>query len=324
MKEIKAGKLSNRYYVSGDSQYMKDMVKSEIKQRLDLGFEDFNLDEFWAMQVDDPRRIFDAILSIPVMSDRRMIIINDVHKLPAKFKKELVGFKIPDTSFLVLISPAPTRGQMDYHGKFKKAFKSYELQPPYDNELGTWIMEFVKEESKKMGGAAIGLFTSKVSLSLLAVRSELEKIYSYVGSRAEITRDDVLKVVSKSRTATIFQFVDAFGSRNIKECFNYSSELFDFGESATMMIFWLSKRSLEILQIISMLEKGASTRALASKLRVSEYWIKKYVSQARNYTSREIIEFISVLREGDKLIKSGKMGQKETISYIFGKLATIA
>ncbi|MBN1755268.1 DNA polymerase III subunit delta [bacterium] len=323
LTDIRKSEIAEGYYICGDSLFMRDILIRTIRKKSAIELEEFNISEFWARELAEPKAVIDSILAIPMMSPRKLTIIYDVHSLSLQFKKELAQFNIPETSTVVLTSLSTGITLGEYHRKFKSRFCFLDASPPYENELGYWLTHFARSRHKRIGGPAIQFFLKRVTPTLLTIKSELEKICAYIGDRPEITVDDIGQVVSQSRTANIFQFIDSFGQKDFKACLVHSQELFNYGESAPMMIYWLQRRCTELLKLLAYQAQGVSASEIAKKMRISPYWIKSYIAQARNYKPRQIIQMIFILKETDLMIKGGNMGQKEAITYAICKISTL-
>jgi DNA polymerase III subunit delta len=76
------------------------------------------------------------------------------------------------------------------------------------------IKDAADQAGKRMDEEAIAAVVARTGFSVRTLDAELEKIFLYVGSRADVRTPDVLEVLSNSREASIFDLTSALEERD--------------------------------------------------------------------------------------------------------------
>ena len=74
------------YYFHGPEDLLKDeAVRAILDRALDPSLRDFNLDQRWAGQLD-PDDLFALCTTLPMMADRRVVVLREIEALKRKPK----------------------------------------------------------------------------------------------------------------------------------------------------------------------------------------------------------------------------------------------
>jgi DNA polymerase-3 subunit delta len=155
--------------------------------------------------------VFDELRTVPLFSDRRLVVVDDADKLVSAHRKELEAYVQKPAARGTLILqvktwPATTRlaKLLETHGLH------LECKSPAERELPAWLTS----EAKVRWGLKLDQETARLLLELVGADlgqlvSELEKLATHVGNRPIIDRDDVLRMVGTGRVETIWKLLDA-------------------------------------------------------------------------------------------------------------------
>jgi hypothetical protein len=109
-RALAKGELAPVYYLHGPEDILKDeAVRAILDRALDPAFRDFNLDQRSAGQLD-PDALFALCTTLPMMAERRVVVLRDLEGLKRKPKLraallQYLGRPAPET-VLVLVQGA--------------------------------------------------------------------------------------------------------------------------------------------------------------------------------------------------------------------------
>jgi len=114
-RALKKGELAGAYYLHGPEDILKDeAIRGILDAALEPGLRDFNVDQRSAGQLD-PDDVATLCTTVPMMADRRVVIIRDVEAWKRKTKARAAVVKylarpVPET-VLILVQGAGEEGQ---------------------------------------------------------------------------------------------------------------------------------------------------------------------------------------------------------------------
>jgi DNA polymerase III subunit delta len=186
----------------------------------------------------------------------------------------------------------------------------------------TFALRALKELNKDISDDALGRLISGAGPNARALRSEIEKVSLYVGSRAKIESEDVDAVVTKNKQARAFALGDALGDRNLARLLRcLDEELWEMRRDPQRneigMLYGLIAKVRVLILVREMLaQKWLKPAADFSRFRsqlsrvptdglpedkkfnpmaMNPYVLFRAVGQARNYSQAELIAAMDLL-----------------------------
>jgi len=92
------------------------------------------------------------------------------------------------------------------------------------------MKEILTEGGKRMDKAAYTALNEMTGFDLRTFSSNLEKLVNYVGSRKEITINDVQAVLKRTKKDPVYEFTNAVTDKNIEKAFFYMDSLLSGGD----------------------------------------------------------------------------------------------
>jgi DNA polymerase-3 subunit delta len=108
-----------------------------------------------------------------------------------------------------------------------------------DEDIEAFIQSKSHADGKTMTAEAVHVFRELVSPNLREIANELEKLFTYVGKRTAITKEDVRAICSASRQAVIWELTDALGARRTSQAITALENLLDAGEKPIGVLMML-------------------------------------------------------------------------------------
>ncbi|MGC9315000.1 MAG: DNA polymerase III subunit delta [bacterium] len=303
------------YYLFGEEAYIKAGIIARIKEAtVPPDFAEFNYDEFWGKDIGDGKELFDAILALPMMADRRLVILREAEKCRKSVFDGMEKFKIPGEC-MVVVEATPPRKNVGYHKTFSKVLTPIECSIGNDREMTSWVVGMASKKDIQLGRREAGYLVSRVGVNLQTLDTELDKL-ALMADGDRITEEIIDGMTAHSRSANIFAFSDSFSSRNFAATLNYAERLFEFGESAPMMIAFLKKEMFTLLQL-------KSDPDGFKKVRIPPWKKKDYVNWIRQWKRDDLREIIKFTAEADIAIKTGRLTENQAITQIIAHAETL-
>jgi DNA polymerase III subunit delta len=302
---LKKDQISPLYLFFGEEPFLIDeSLENLVEKALGNGIKDFNYNVFYAAD-DDVSKVRDAIETLPMMCARRVVVLKGAHHLKAKELEELLPvIETPvDSTVFIMVSDA-----IDQRLKFFKRFNEngilVQFQRPYDNQIPTWIQNLAKRHGKVLDGEAVELVHQMVGSNLIDIDNELRKLSQFVGSRKEVSREDVRQVVSTIRVDSVFQLANAIGSNDRGAALSYLANLLGHGESPIGILALVSRHIRILMLIKDGLREGLTSGQLGSRVGVPPFFMKQYLDQSRQWSDEKLNDAHTALLHTDRALKS--------------------
>jgi DNA polymerase-3 subunit delta len=189
----------------------------------------------------------------------------------------------------------------------------------------------LRELGKEISGEALGRLVANTGPNPRALRSEIEKLFLYAGSRARIETGDIQAVVTRNKQARAFALGDALGDRNLPRVLRcLDEELWEMRRDPQRneigLLYGLISK-VRALILVSELQarkwlkpesdfsrfKAQLARIPAealpedkkfNPLAINPYVLFRALAQARNYTQAELVAAMDLMLECNRQLIS--------------------
>ncbi len=302
---VEKGQIYPLYFLYGDETFLIEEALAKIETRaLGDGLKDFNLNTYYGGEVK-PEQLRDAVETLPMMSQVRVVIVKDAHELSDKdweALSPLIDEPVTSTAFICVASKVDKRKK--YIKRFLEKGVVVEFKRPYDNQIPDWIRSIAKKHDLVLSAEAVSTFHQLVGSNLQDIDGELLKLSQYLGDQKKVSTDDVLKVVSRLRIDSVFDLTEAIGHNDRARALTCLANLLDHGQNEVGVLALIS-RHVRILKLVADgLKEGLNGPKLSSRAGVSPYFLKSYIDQARDWSDRKIEQTFQALVDTDRALKS--------------------
>ncbi len=304
-QSVEKGEIYPLYFLYGDETFLIEDALARIEAKaLGEGLRDFNLNTYYGGEVD-PAQIRDAVETLPMMSQIRVVVVKGAHDLSDKdwdALSRLVDEPVSTTAFICVATKADKRKK--YIKKFIEKGIVVEFKRPYDNQIPDWIRSIAQKHGLIMSADSVATVHELVGSNLQDIDGELLKLSQYLGEIKKVSTEDVLKVVSRLRIDSVFDLTEAIGHNDRARALICLANLLDHGQNEVGVLALIS-RHVRILKLVADgLREGLSGPRLSSRAGVSPYFLKSYVDQARSWNDRKIEQTFQALVDTDRALKS--------------------
>ncbi len=255
-KTIRKGTLPTAVYLYGEEDPLKDeLIKELLDQALDPGLRDFNLDTRSAASLA-PDDVTTLLTTLPMMADRRVVIIRDVEAWNKKAKAKQAVLDVldkpsPETLAILVQGAGDREKPKDNDPDADLAKRAYTVnceRLPFDRAV-----RWVNKEAEKIGLAlapdAVNHMVTVWESELGPLRAELAKLSGLAGGET-LSLERVSGFLGVRRGETLPDWRDAVMSD-------------DTGRAAIMLPRLLEQSGMSGVKMVTLLGQSLVGTALA-------------------------------------------------------------
>lgn len=315
LDKLKSRKYDPVYVLQGEETYYIDLISNYIEANVLTDAEKgFNQVIVYGKDVT-----VNAILTharrFPMMAERQVVIVKEAQDIldlqkegGAKMLLDYLQRPVPST-LLVLCHKHKTFDKRKELGKkIEQLAESATFKKPKDNELGTFIQEYAASKQFKMDDRAIQVLAEYVGNDLNRLANEIEKVLINTQAGQTITADLVMAHVGISKEYNIFELQKALIRKDqfqVNKIVNYFEANTKKNPVIPMVAFLYSFFSKVLIASSS---PDKSDNGIATFLKINRYFAGDYSITLRNYSGKQIMNIISLLKQTDLKLKGVDSG----------------
>jgi len=304
LKEWETGPLRPAYCLLGE----ETSAKSEALKRLKGWFkaDDFNFREF--SDADDPEAIVAEAMTLPVFSERRLIIVNTPRILAAAKAAFVAYLKDPlKSSCLVLLSDEKKADGKDALMKAASAAGALCVFAPLKEEQAQQrLMAAAKQEGRTLTQEAAMSLVAEAGTNWGILRQELDKMLLF-SSAKELSQADVIQCLGYRKSADPFALSRLIQERKLKDCLSHARRLISEGRADEQVFRILAQVSAAVakqLRAKRMLKARQAPEAIFRSLRLHPYWDRDYLGMVGRLEESRLIQDAKACLRTEEDLKS--------------------
>lgn len=326
IEQIERGRIDPVYFFSGDEAYRKEeAIDALVARVVDPGTEAFCLDVFRGGE-SDATAILTAASLVPMMTDRRVVVARDFHRLPQKDREAVVDYAERPASSTVLVLEAPRVNlKAKLYGRLAAAAVSVVFYPLFPERVPAWLQQHARRYGKRLSTEAAHQLQAIVGQDLGELAGELEKLAVFVGGRETIAAGDVESSLGPVRAGSVFDIAEAVGEKDLARALGAYQRAIDGGD-APQAVVSLFVRHLVILWKIRFLKRERRTDDdIKKKLQLGwgfNRFYNRYAAQSRLLAGRDLLKGFEALYEADIALKTSALPPELVMRRLLYTLCT--
>lgn len=299
--DIKNDSLKNIYIFWGAENYLKKHYEGLVRNKiLDESFIDFN-ELILNNETFDIELIYEFIVSYPVMSDKKLLILNDIDIF--NIKDIDIFLNTPDYIHILIIYTnieyKPDKRTVVY----KKLIPNVSVIefPFYTNvDLIPWIKRRANALHCSIDTAQCEHLIFNCGLFMVNLINEIEKLCAY---SKKISKDDIDNVCTKILSAVIFDISDFIISGDFKGAIDLSNKLISL-KNEPILILASFARHLEKLYLIKLAKNKGDTYLMGILNTKSSFYLRKMIMQSNKLSIEFLRESVVLCMYADRDMKT--------------------
>lgn len=334
LEKLKSGKPIPGILLLGNESYLREICRRKlIEVFADLNAGEWSVVRFSANE-DSVETVVNQAQTMPMLVPRQVIIYSDAEEL------ESLGEKTRDASLdqleAYLKDPAPFTVLVFEATAFDQRMRPYKIlagqtlvvecelagEPEAREAAAAAIAEQMARELKiEIGHDAARLLAESTNADLARIRTELEKLASYVGERKRVTLEDVRLLVVSEKRYTVWQLSEMLASGDRARALRFLASILHEGEQPVMIVgamAWMYRKLMEAQE----LPRGADAWQAARVLRMRRDTAELALREAKRMPRGQLADGLSALAEADNRLKSGVAAPGAVMEFLVAELAT--
>ena len=300
------------YFLHGTEDYFIDSISTFAEKTiLSEGERAFNQSILYGKE-SDHLAVVDLARRYPMMSKYQVIVVKEAQEMKS-LKKLITYIENPTPSTILFICHKHKKLNLNtvFGKKLKQKAVIFEAKPLYDNQIGDWIVRYLKKKKLNISSQTANIIAEYLGTKLSKVVNELDKLALNLPTGSEINPKHVEEYIGISKDYNVFELQKALTQRDILKANRITkyfaanpkkapmpvaiASLYNFFSKVYMLHFLKNKSDQEVLQ--------------ALKLR-SAFFLREYRLAVRNFNFQKTKEILSILKEYD--LKSKGVGYIST------------
>lgn len=300
------------YVVLGPEQYHCDQAMKILKKRIMTpGAAYFDYSVFAAGEASVPE-ILEAANIFPMLSPRRLVVVDDVEKLrETEAEALLAGLKSISPRSTVILTASELDKRKKMYKTLQKDFCLCEFPRLKGHELERRADELVRKEGYYISAHALKRIVDVAGSDLMTLVSELEKLMLFAGEEKNIPDEVIEDLVRTSRQQSIFDLTNAVGRRDRSGALRSLGNLLGMGEAPLVIVTMLARHCRQTLIAIEGLHERKHPRDIAAAAKmpanIPPFALEQFISSARAANPDTVRNMYIRIAEIDKQLKSSSL-----------------
>ena len=314
-EDIKNRQFKSCYLFYGEEAYLKKQYKDKLLGAMAKAGDTMNVSVFEGKGIR-PGELIDLAETLPFFADRRVIVVEEsgFFKHPCEPLTEYLPQIPATTSFLFVESEVDKRAKA--YKAAKKSGSVIEFSTQSESLITRWILGRIGKEGKKITQPVLTLFLSRTGLDMGNIDRELEKLLCYTLQKEIIEADDIRAIVTEQIENKIFEMIDAISGHNQEKALHLYYGLLALKEAPMRILFLIIRQFRILLEVKELTQQGYGGQEIAQKIKAPAFAIRKYQTQARRFTIKQLL---LALRDGacaEEAVKTGHMQDKIAVELL--------
>ena len=294
------------YLLYGIKEYgINEQISKIIKNTYNLNISKYDLNS------DLLKDVIDDCETISLFDEKKIVIVENADFFTSTGSKDsnlLEKYLMNINPYTILILVVHSE-KIDKRKKITTLIKSKGKVMEFNEDINpeTLIKKMLKEY--KIEYSDMKLLIDRLGSNPLIIKSEIDKLILYKGDDYNITRKDILNVVSKTIDADIFKLIDNIVKKNRDKAIEIYKDILKINEEPLKIVIMLANQFRLMYQSKELFMKGYSEKDIASSLKIHPYRVKLALQNGRNYSSDILIKYLYSLAQIDLGIKTGTMNK---------------
>ncbi len=298
IREWKNGVFKSIYWLEGDEPYFIDQVMNHAEHHiLNESEAGFNLSIFYGKDADWAS-IVNACMRYPMFAERQVVLLKEAqHMRDIEKLENYIENPLPSTIFVVSYKEKKVDGRFKLSKLLKQKGEMLTTKKMYDNQLPEWVGQMVQQHGLSISPKALVLLVDHIGNDLSRIQNEIEKLAVNLGTRKNITEDDIENYIGISKEFNVFELQTAMAQKDLPKTIRII-RYFEANPKAgpiQMILPALYNFFSKVYMIYSV--SSSDEKTVATSLGVNPYFVKDYMGAARRYDYSGVEKILLLLHQ---------------------------
>jgi DNA polymerase III delta subunit len=297
------------YWLCGPEEYLRDQALRKLRaQILDPGFAEFNHQVLKVSAATRLSVLLDALAELPMMTDCRLLELQNVHELPAKLGDELAAAltrqSYPGLVIVFAGETPKTKSSLWEELKKSATVLTCDIDPKARGEFVALCCAQCKLE---LDGKQQATVAERCAGNLRLIQQAVERIHLFAGDKRRVSDAELDTLVHDSAETQAWKLTAAIGARKQQEAYHILHRMLQQdGSQAPGLLSYLNSYLLGLVQVAELKPRLKTAAAIAKELpRKQEFQIRKTLEELATWNETELATAFERLARADHRIKTG-------------------
>ena len=278
------------YYINQLMAYAEHSILPETEKAFNLTIF-YGKDADWASVVNACRRY-------PMFAEKQVVLLKEAQQMRDIDKLEpYIQNPLTSTIFVVSYKEKKVDGRSRLAKLLREKGELLSTKKMYDNQLPEWTSDLVKSKGYTITQRALMLLIDHIGNDLSRIDNEIDKILINLGSRKNITEDDIEQYVGISKEFNVFELQDALSKKDISKALRIIQYFESNPKAAPIQLVLPALYNFFSKAYMLFGQSGADEKTSATSIGVNPYFIRDYMTAVKNYGYAGIENILLLLHE---------------------------
>jgi len=286
------------YWLEGEEDYYIDQVVSYAEHNILSESEaGFNLTVFYGKDANWAD-IINACRRYPMFSERQVVLLKEAQQMRDIDKLEpYIENPLNSTILVVSYKEKKVDGRTSLSKLLKKNAEVLTTKKMYDNQLPDWTHDLVISKGYEISQKALLLLVDHIGNDLNRIDNEIEKILVNLGTRKNITEDDIEKYVGVSKEYNPFELQAAVVKKDLPKAIRIVQYFEANPKAAPIQLVLPTLFNLFSKTYMVFGQTAKDDKSVAVNIGVPPFFVKDYMATAKNYGYEGVEAALLLLHE---------------------------
>jgi len=272
------------YWLEGEEDYFIDKIVHYAEHNILTESEaGFNLTVFYGRDADWTQ-VINACKRYPMFAERQVVLLKEAQHMRDIDKLEsYISQPLTSTIFVVSYKEKKVDGRTQLAKLLKTKAELFTTKKMYDNALPDWTNELVKSKGYTISQKAVLLLVDHIGNDLSRIDNEIEKMLVNLGTRTNITEDDIEKYVGVSKEYNPFELQSAMAAKDLPKAMRIIQYFEANPKAAPIQLVLPTLYNLFSKTYMIFGQSAKDDKTVAANIGVNAWFVKDYMLVARNY-----------------------------------------
>jgi DNA polymerase III subunit delta len=272
------------YWLEGEEEYYIDkLVYYAEHQILSEADAAFNLTVFYGKDADWTA-VINACRRYPMFAERQVVLLKEAQQMRDLDKLEsYIDKPLSSTVFVVAYKEKKVDGRSKLAKVLKEKAELFSGKKMYENQLPEWTAELIRSKGFAIDQRALFLLVDHIGNNLSRIDHEIDKLLVNLSGRNTITEDDIERYVGVSKEYNVFELQDAFAKKDKVKAIRIVQYFESNPKAAPIQLILPSLYNFFSKAYMVVGHMGMDEKQIAGAIGVNIFFVKDYLTAARNY-----------------------------------------
>lgn len=259
-----------------------------------------------------------------LMGGRRVVIVREVDNNITKPLKAVIDTVKTDTLLILSSSSLNKKSSLVALAEDRDDFAAIPCYEDRDEAIYATARQMFIDQGFTINNEALQLLCSRLSNDRKSNIGEIEKLITYMGTRKNITDEDVLQVISDNSAASGDDVCYFTASGQTDKALQAYHKLLGEGGEPVMVVRSLMYHFMKLLSCVAMLEKGENVDAAIGKMSPPIIFFRKssFRTQVLTWPKARLLGVMDLLYSTERDCKTTHMPTVEIVSYLIMQISS--